>query len=100
MIDKRYPYKSSAVIPPGETIRDTIQYRGMSEAELAEQLGLSREHVAALVAGTADLTADIAVGLERVLGVPAHMWESLERDYQELRSVDQTQGQVTTAATP
>ncbi|MFO8080917.1 MAG: XRE family transcriptional regulator, partial [Armatimonadota bacterium] len=65
-----YPRKieTNFAIPPGETIKETLEAVDMTPAELAERLGMSSEDMSRLLAGELTLTDDIAEGLERELG--------------------------------
>jgi plasmid maintenance system antidote protein VapI len=76
-------YNPSSVSPPGGTIRDILDERGISQAELAERMGRSEKFVSNLVHGEAPLTQETALQLERVLNVPAHFWSSREQQYRE-----------------
>jgi len=76
-------YNPNSVSPPGGTIRDILDERGISQAELAERMGRSEKFVSNLVHGEAPLTQETALQLERVLNVPAHFWNSREQQYRE-----------------
>lgn len=69
--------------PPGDTLADTLEEKGMSQTELADRLGLSRKHVNEIIQGKAPISADTALKLETVLGTPAAFWLNLDRHYQE-----------------
>ncbi len=69
--------------PPGESLEDVLEERGMSQAELSERTGLARKTVNEIIKGKAPITADSALHLERVLGLPAHFWNRRERIYRE-----------------
>ena len=75
-------YLPDYAVPPGETLRDTIQAMGMSQADLSRRTGLSAKHINQIVKGTAPISADTALALERVVGVPARFWNALEGNYQ------------------
>lgn len=68
-------------VPPGETVRELLEERGMSQRELARRTGLSPKHVNKLLHGLVPLSADVAVRLERVTGTPAHFWNRREANY-------------------
>jgi HTH-type transcriptional regulator / antitoxin HigA len=55
----------------------------MTQAELAERLGKSRKHVNEVIKGVAGITPEMALQLERVLGVAAHFWNNREQQYRE-----------------
>ncbi len=77
--------RSSSYIatPPGATIREQLNDRGMSQKEFAARMGMSEKHISRLINGEVQLTSDVAVRLELVLGVPARFWNNLEAIYRE-----------------
>ena len=83
---KTRPFVPSYAVPPGETLLETIQALGISQAELARRINLSPKTVNLILKGSATLSPQTALGLEKVTGVPAHFWNNLESGYQEARS--------------
>ncbi|MEX2596397.1 MAG: ImmA/IrrE family metallo-endopeptidase [Salibacteraceae bacterium] len=82
--------KKSLLSPPGDTIQETIDEIGMSQAELAERLGRPKEKVNDLIKGREIITTDSAFRLEKVLGIPASFWLNREREFrQELYAIGQ-----------
>ncbi|XVQ84651.1 helix-turn-helix domain-containing protein [Microbispora siamensis] len=73
-------------VPPGETLREILEEKGMTQRELAERVGLSPKHVNQLIHGLVRLTPEVAESLERVIGTPARIWNRLEADYQSTRA--------------
>lgn len=73
-------------VPPGETLRELLEEKGMTQRELAERVGLSPKHVNQLIHGLVRLTPDVAESLERVVGTPARLWNRLEADYQSTQA--------------
>lgn len=55
----------------------------MTQAELAERTGRPRKTINEIIKGKAAITPETALQFERVLGVPASFWNSLERNYRE-----------------
>ena len=70
-------------VPPGETLLETLETVGMSQAELADRTGRPKKTINEIIKGKAAITPETALQLERVLGVPASFWNNLERNYQE-----------------
>ncbi|MBI5488632.1 MAG: HigA family addiction module antidote protein [Deltaproteobacteria bacterium] len=68
-------------IPPGEVLAETLGARSMTQAELARRTGRPVQAVNEIIRGTKAITPETALQLERVLGVPAHVWTRLEADY-------------------
>lgn len=81
--------KTHIAIPPGETIREMLEDRGMSQKEFAKRMDLSEKHVSKLINGHVGLSCEVAERLELVLGMPATFWNNLEKLYKEsLAKVD------------
>ncbi|MFD3456991.1 ImmA/IrrE family metallo-endopeptidase [Streptomyces sp. NPDC058691] len=71
-------YAPDSVPHPGETLKDTLDALGIPQADLARRTGLSTKHINQVIKGTAPLSPDTALLLERTTGVPATLWNSLE----------------------
>lgn len=69
--------------PPGATIREQLEDRGMRQKEFAVRMGMSEKHISQLINGEVRLTPETAEKLEMVLGIPASFWNKLESIYQE-----------------
>jgi HTH-type transcriptional regulator/antitoxin HigA len=78
-----HPFQPDYVIPPGESLRDRLAEMNLSQAELAARAGLSTKHVNQIIKGTAPITPETAIVLERITGVPASVWNRREADYRE-----------------
>lgn len=76
-------YQPDYAVPPGEILAEYLESLGMSQAELSDRTGLAKKTINEIIKGKAPLTPETALKLERVLGRPAHFWNSLEQRYQE-----------------
>src|SRR6266536_4091093 len=72
--------------PPGKILQAELDARDITQAELAARTNLSAKHVNQVVKGTASLTIDMALRLERTLGTPASFWNRLEANHQDQRA--------------
>lgn len=70
------------VSPPGYTIIDLLEERYWTQAQLAEALGYTTEHISLLINGKALINEETALKLERVLGSTAAFWLNREAQYQ------------------
>ncbi len=69
-------------IPPGETLRDELQARGLSQKELAARIGRPPQAINEIVRGKKAITAETALALEGALdGISARFWLNLQADY-------------------
>jgi len=70
-------------VAPGEHIQEWLDDQGINAAELARRLDVTPKHVSELLSGKAPLSATVALGLERVTGIPARIWNRFEAGYRE-----------------
>ncbi len=70
-------------IPPGETIKEQLDYQHISLEEAAKRMKMSEEEFNKLLKGEIDLTEKDAVELERIFGIPVSFWTNLEKMYRQ-----------------
>lgn len=75
--------RSFIAVPPGATIKEQLEDRGISQKEFASRMGMSEKHISQLINGQVRLTSDVALRLEMVLGIQASFWNNLEAIYCE-----------------
>ena len=68
-------------VAPGEYLEEWIEDQGFSQQRVAELVGSSRKQVNEIVNGRAPITSDMAMRLERVVGIPARVWLRYEAMY-------------------
>ena len=61
--------RSFIATPPGATIKEQLIDRGLSQKEFALRMGMSEKHISKLINGDVQLTPEVAVRLEMVLGL-------------------------------
>ena len=83
MSDLDAPFTPDWVSPPGDTIADVLEERGWTQAELAQRMGCTEQHVSQLIDGKAAITQDTALRLERTIGGTADFWLRKEARYRE-----------------
>ena len=72
---------SSMLIHPGEMIKDEIIARGITQKELAKQMGVSYTVFNEILNGKRPVTTEYALLLEAALGTNASIWIGLQTDY-------------------
>ena len=83
---------SNLAIHPGELLEEEIEFIGMTQSELAERTGVSVHVVGEIIQGKRDITDEVAVKLEEVLGSPAHMWVNSQARYDFTKALNQDEG--------
>ena len=72
---------SDLAIPPGETLAEELEVRGMTQQELAATMGCSPQVIAEIVRAERAITPEIATALSKVLGGSSQFWTNLEEHY-------------------
>lgn len=72
---------SDLAIHPGELLQEEIECIGMSQHDLAKQMGMPPELVDEIIKGNKRIADDTARALENVLGIPAHIWINSQKSY-------------------
>ncbi len=70
--------ETDLAIPAGEYLRKELEAREMSQRELAERMERPVQAVNEIVNGNKKITEDTALALERVLGVAAPFWLTVD----------------------
>lgn len=73
--------QTDLAIPPGEYLEEVFEDLDMTKDELARRMGRPAPKLSPIFKGRKAITPDTALQLEEVVGVPAHIWTSLEADY-------------------
>ena len=66
---------------PGALILDNIAELGLSVAEAAASLGVSRQQIYNVIKGKSSVTAEMAVRLEKSMGGSADFWLRMQMAY-------------------
>lgn len=75
--------KTYIATPPGFTIKEQLDDRGLTQKEFAARMEMTEKHISRLLNGEVAMTTEMAIRLEMVLGVPAQFWLNLESIYRE-----------------
>lgn len=66
---------------PGSILEFELEGREMAKSELAEKLGMYPSQLSAILNEKRNITAAIALKLEKVLGIDAEFWMRCQVDY-------------------
>ena len=86
---RRQQFRKRELASTGRVSLENLMERiseGIDQKELAQRTGFTEKHISQIVQGKAPISADAAIRLERVTGVPAHFWNNLEAQYQERKA--------------
>ena len=66
---------------PGEFLLEEIQERGMLKKDVAKELEILPHHLSDIFAGKRNISAKLAIKLEKLLDVSAQYWAGLQLSY-------------------
>lgn len=69
-------------IPPGEILAEELAARGLTQSQLARQLGRPLQAVNEIIRGKKRITGETALQLADALGTSAELWMRLETDHE------------------
>ena len=84
------------IIHPGETLKEVLEERNMSQLELALRTGVTPKHISTILSGERNISVNFAKKLEYALNIDADFWMNLQNqydkeifDFDELHSISQ-----------
>ena len=66
---------------PGELILDELKERGLTQKQLSERTGLKASVISETINGKRAISLNMAIALEKALGIPVDMWMNLQMQY-------------------
>ena len=69
------------IIHPGETLKEILEDRGMSQLELSQRTGVTAKHISTIINGEKNISVSFAKKLEYALGIEATFWINLQTNY-------------------
>jgi HTH-type transcriptional regulator/antitoxin HigA len=74
-------YNPDYTVHPGEILKETLEARVLTKRETASRCGISAKHLNQILHGKAPIMPELAISLERVLGVAADIRTNLQCQY-------------------
>ncbi|MDE7437951.1 MAG: HigA family addiction module antidote protein [Muribaculaceae bacterium] len=71
----------NVAIHPGEMIKDEIEFRGISQKALANEIGIPASVLNEVLNGKRSVTTEYALLFEAALGIEADLWLRLQAEY-------------------
>lgn len=83
MVEKKDCLSPELIIHPGETLKEIIEDREMSQNELAKRTGNSAKHISDVVNCLKPISVNFAKKLEYALNIEASFFNNLQSNYSE-----------------
>ncbi len=71
---------------PGEILREEIEFRGITQTQLAQEIGVSVSLINELINGKRDVSIEYALLLEAALGIDSDYWINLQANYSKAKA--------------
>ena len=81
MMGKMNGLSLDLIVHPGETIKEVIEDRNMTQEELAIRTGYSAKHISEVISGKKSISSRFANSLEYALNIPTEFWINLQGIY-------------------
>jgi plasmid maintenance system antidote protein VapI len=75
------PWDPDWVVHPGETLEEWFQYSNVPRSVAWKIYGITEEQLAGILAGTQQITVDLAERLGAMTHIAARMWMALEHNF-------------------
>ncbi|MDT0646976.1 HigA family addiction module antitoxin [Zunongwangia sp. F260] len=66
---------------PGEILKDELDASDISQSDFAKTIGFNRSQLNEFIKGKRNLNADLAILLEKTLGIDAEFWMEAQKNY-------------------
>jgi transcriptional regulator with XRE-family HTH domain/Zn-dependent peptidase ImmA (M78 family) len=88
----KHKFEPDYAVPPGATLKEVLDSKGMSQADLCLRTGLAEKTVSQIVNGVAPISFETAEKFELATGVPASFWNAREVAFrQAIAQADESQ---------
>lgn len=93
MAERKTGLSHNFIIHPGETLREVLEERNISQAELAYRAGVTGAYISNVINGKKSISTSLAKKLEYALGIKASLWNNLQKNYdEELQEFEELNG--------
>lgn len=79
---KNKGYVSPIAVHPGETVREALEYVGMTQTDLSARSQISEKTISLILSGQQPVTPETALKLERVLGLSYDLLVGMQSQYE------------------
>lgn len=75
--------KPARIVAPGQILKGELDARNITIQKLGQLLSLNDSAVNDIINGEAIISGDLALQLEKILGISADFWLNLEANYRK-----------------
>jgi HTH-type transcriptional regulator/antitoxin HigA len=73
--------RTDVLLHPGEVLEMEIMARGLTKSKFAMDIKMYPSHISDILKGKRNMTEEIALKIENILGISAEFWMRLQVEY-------------------
>lgn len=90
MLNRNNKVHFAVTTSAADTLLELLEYYKIPQQDFADRLGVSQKHVSDLLNRKKFLTADLALRVQRVTGIPAEMLLGMDMKYKLAQGISET----------
>ena len=89
MLNRNNKVSFSVTTSAADTLLELLEYHKISQKDFGDRIGVSQKHISDLLKRKKFLTADLALRVQRVTGIPAEMLLGMDMKYKLAQGISE-----------
>lgn len=89
MLDRNNKVSFAVTTSAADTLLELLEYHKISQKDFGDRIGVSQKHISDLLKRKKFLTADLALRVQRVTGIPAEMLLGMDMKYKLAQGISE-----------
>lgn len=89
MLNRNNKVSFAVTTSAADTLLELLEYHKISQKDFGDRIGVSQKHISDLLKRKKFLTADLALRVQRVTGIPAEMLLGMDMKYKLAQGISE-----------
>lgn len=89
MLNRNNKISFTVTTSAADTLLELLEYHKISQKDFGDRIGVSQKHISDLLKRKKFLTADLALRVQRVTGIPAEMLLGMDMKYKLAQGISE-----------
>lgn len=89
MLNRNNKVSFTVTTSAADTLLELLEYHKISQKDFGDRIGVSQKHISDLLKRKKFLTADLALRIQRVTGIPAEMLLGMDMKYKLAQGISE-----------
>ncbi len=89
MLNRNNKVSFSVTTSAADTLLELLEYHKISQKDFGDRIGVSQKHISDLLKRKKFLTADLALRVQKVTGIPAEMLLGMDMKYKLAQGISE-----------